>query len=248
MKSQSAPRYPAPIQFQIAHAGRFSRALRALHEDIATENVVFLWLEGRADEVEVFTVDVLRAWSAGTLGTREAARAIEDYLEDLHARLEGWYGQWYAPSCCGPLAREYNSGVQKSAPPSVPRRPDTLLDTVADAPAADVSALTADRDDDEVTARDRERAPIHAKGESAGVLPPRPAIGTKGESAGVLPPRPAIGTKGESAGVLPPRPAIGTKGESAGALPSRPPIRLASVHGMASRGALDRTGRTARMG
>jgi hypothetical protein len=145
----SAPRYPTILQAQVSHSHRFARALRTLEEEgpEPAENAAVLWLEGRAEEVEVFTADVLRAWSSGELVTNVAVRVIHNYLHTLHASLGGWYGQWYAPSCCGPLASAPPpSGVRRLLPDetrvggTAPRRPDTLLDTLADAPAADVRA------------------------------------------------------------------------------------------------------------
>jgi hypothetical protein len=131
-RPHSARRYPALLQEQITHASRFARALRVLHDGVGTEDPAFFWLEGRAAEVGVFTVDVLRGWSSGELATDLAARTIGDYLQMLHATLEGWYGRWYAPSCCGPLAASSRSGVR--ARPA--RRPDLLADTMSDAPPA----------------------------------------------------------------------------------------------------------------
>jgi hypothetical protein len=169
MKSP-APRYPEPLQYQINHAGRFSRTLGVLRQEASVDDAaVLLWLEGRAQEVEVFAADVLRAWSSGELGTAAAARAIEEYLHELHGSMAGWYGQWYAPSCCGPLARtrDYPSGVRMQAhagpPASAPRVPraDTLLDTVSDAPAADLTA--------------HDRDPVRVALASVHALAPRPA-------------------------------------------------------------------------
>ena len=129
------PGYPAPLQAQITHAGRFARSLGVLHEKAATRDAASLWLEGRAEEVEVFTVDVLRAWSSGELATSAAARVIEDYLRALHASLEVWYGQSYPPACCGPLAGQHESGVRTRTESALPRRADTLLDTLSDTAA-----------------------------------------------------------------------------------------------------------------
>jgi hypothetical protein len=119
------------------HAARFARALRVLHEDAAVDGATLLWLEGRADEVLVFTSDVLNAWSAGELTTTLAASAIDDYLHTLHLTLEGWYGKWYAPSCCGPLASTHAGGLRRRSD-APRRRPDSLADTTADSTAVDL--------------------------------------------------------------------------------------------------------------
>jgi hypothetical protein len=133
----SVPSYPADLQNQMFHAARFARALRAMHEDAAVDEVALLWLEGRADEVIVFTSDVLDAWAAGELTTSAATSAIDDYLHGLHATLEGWYGKWYAPSCCGPLASTQAGGVRKRG--EAPRRRHNLLgDTMADSTVTDL--------------------------------------------------------------------------------------------------------------
>jgi hypothetical protein len=119
------------------HAARFARALRAMHEDAAVDDVALLWLEGRADEVLVFTSDILDAWSAGQLTTTAAASAIDTYLHGLHVTLEGWAGKWYAPSCCGPLATTQAGGMRKRC--EVPRRKHNLLgDTMADSTVTDL--------------------------------------------------------------------------------------------------------------
>jgi hypothetical protein len=133
----SVPSYPADLQNQMFHAARFARALRVLHEDAAVDDATLLWLEGRADEVLVFTSDVLNAWSAGELTTTVAASAIDDYLSALHGTLEGWYGKWYAPSCCGPLACTHAGGVRRRSE-SPPRRPTSLVDTMSDSTAVDL--------------------------------------------------------------------------------------------------------------
>ena len=137
---QPSPSYPALLQAQIEHADRFAGTLRLLHDDRSTDDAAFLWLEGRAEEVSAFLVDVLEEWSSGELATEVAVRAIHEYLHALHVSLEGWYGAWYAPSCCGPLAGPPPSGLRKRAFSRVRRRVDTLTDTLADAPAADVAA------------------------------------------------------------------------------------------------------------
>jgi hypothetical protein len=127
------PAYPALLQAQVSHAGRLARTLCSLHAQATTGDAAFLWLEGRAEEVQVFTSDVLRAWSSGELPTGLAAGVIDGYLHALHVSLEGWYGQWFAPSCCGPLALPA-SGVRKRGESRPPRRADPLGDTMADAP------------------------------------------------------------------------------------------------------------------
>ena len=134
-RALSLPRYPAILREQIAHVGRFVRTLRMLHEAAGTSEAAFLWLEGRAEEVAVFSLDVLEAWAKGAIDTDAAARAIDDYLHALHGTLEGWYGEWYAPSCCGPLAAPPPSGTRRRSESRV-RRVDTMTDTVVDAPAA----------------------------------------------------------------------------------------------------------------
>ena len=131
--TRSAPKYPTLLQEQITHASRFARALRVLQEGAAPEDPAFFWLEGRSAEVGVFTVDVLRGWTSGELDTQAAASTIGDYLQTLHATLEGWYGRWYAPSCCGPLAASAARGGGRAR---TARPPMSLTDTMADAPPA----------------------------------------------------------------------------------------------------------------
>jgi hypothetical protein len=123
--------YPALLQVELAHARRFVTALQELGEaSPPPEDAALLWLEGRAEEVAVFVVDVLRAWERGDVKTTAAARTIHDYLRSLHSTLEGWFGQWYAPSCCGPFARDEHEAVS-SRPPfeSPPRRRVGIEDT-----------------------------------------------------------------------------------------------------------------------
>jgi hypothetical protein len=111
----------------MAHARRFVRALRAL-PDASIPDEAALWLEGRSAEVDVFAEDVLCAWKLGEVDTQDAARTIDDYLRALHSTLEAWFGPWYAPSCCGPLA-----DVRVRARSAVhERRRDPLGDTHPD--------------------------------------------------------------------------------------------------------------------
>jgi hypothetical protein len=126
----SVPSYPVPLQTEMFHAARFARALRVLHEDAVVDDAALLWLEGRADEVIVFTSEILNAWAAGELTTDAAVGAIEGYLAALHATLEGWYGKWYAPSCCGPLASSHAGGMRRRGEVAR-RRPDSTTDTLA---------------------------------------------------------------------------------------------------------------------
>ena len=142
MSPPPVPAYPVELQTQMFHAARFACALRVLHEDASADDPALLWLEGRAEEVTVFTSDVLAAWSAGELSTRVAEDAIDGYLHALHATLEGWYGAWYAPSCCGPLASGHRSGAHRRADVAG-RRPDSLSDTVADVPVPALAQLLA---------------------------------------------------------------------------------------------------------
>jgi hypothetical protein len=81
--------YPPLLQAQVSHAHRFAYTLRTLRADASPDDVSWLWLEGRADEVAAFTSDVIRAWSSAEVTADTAARAIEDYLRSLHAPLEG---------------------------------------------------------------------------------------------------------------------------------------------------------------
>jgi hypothetical protein len=62
-----------------------------------------------------------------------ATAVIEDYLHGLHEAMEPWFGQWFAPSCCGPFGRIRQSGIR--ATPARPRlkRVDSLTDTMTDA-------------------------------------------------------------------------------------------------------------------
>ena len=97
------PHRPESLEASVAHAERFVRALRAL-PDVTVIEEASLWLEGRHAEVEVFVEDVLSAWKLGEIKAESAARAIDDYLLAWHSTLEVWFGPWYAPSCCGPMA------------------------------------------------------------------------------------------------------------------------------------------------
>jgi hypothetical protein len=132
--------YPVSLQLQVSHAARFARALRTLEVPIALDLAVtardeedderaddgaWLWLEGRAEEVEVFAAEVTRAWSAGELDVNAAVRSIRDYLQALQVALE----ERYAPSPSGAPA----SGVLKVEPAI--RRFDPLRETLADVPA-----------------------------------------------------------------------------------------------------------------
>ena len=139
--NRPTPAYPTALQVEISHSTRFARALRTLEvpiapdlavtardEEEAAEDGASLWLEGRAEEVAVFTADVLRAWSSGELELNAAVRVIREYVQALQAALE----EWYAPSSCGPFTGAHASGVLKVEPGV--RRYDPLLDTMADAP------------------------------------------------------------------------------------------------------------------
>ena len=102
--NRPTPAYPTALQVEISHSTRFARALRTLEvpiapdlavtardEEEAAEDGASLWLEGRAEEVAVFTADVLRAWSSGELELNAAVRVIREYVQALQAALEEWY-------------------------------------------------------------------------------------------------------------------------------------------------------------
>jgi hypothetical protein len=137
-----APASPPVLQAKVSHAHRFIRTLDALHAAASVDDAPFLWLEGRAEEVRVFTDDVVRAWASGDLDVLTAARVIDDYLGALHASLETWYGRWYAPSCCGPLSQTPASGVRSRSGARSPRLAprDPLADTFDEAPTVDLGA------------------------------------------------------------------------------------------------------------
>jgi hypothetical protein len=121
-----SPRSEA-LETSIHHANRFVRALRALPDATVPEEAA-LWLEGRDAEASVFVEDVLSAWKLGEISADSAAGTIDDYLLALHSTLEAWFGPWYAPSCCGPLAdARKRTGVALSL-----RRHDPLTDTLPD--------------------------------------------------------------------------------------------------------------------
>jgi hypothetical protein len=132
--------YPLPLEAEVVHAGRFVAALRRLLESATPpDDAAGLWLEGRPEEITVFVEDVLERWNAGALGTSAAARAIDAYLQSLHAALAVWYGQWFAPSCCGPLAAagpeeiEPPPSTKKSRSQILLRRRGSADDTLTDA-------------------------------------------------------------------------------------------------------------------
>jgi hypothetical protein len=168
--SPYSPCYPALLEAQITHADQFARTLRRLHDDAGADDAAFLWLEGRAEEVGAFADDVVGAWLGGELTTGAAVRVINDYLHALHASLEGWYGRWYAPSCCGPLAGPPPSGVRERAASRVRRRVDSLTDTVVDAPAAPIppgdrgAAPVALACAHAMAPRDPSRSSLHVRG------------------------------------------------------------------------------------
>ncbi|MGO8993076.1 MAG: hypothetical protein ACLQVI_07095 [Polyangiaceae bacterium] len=127
---RAAPRYPPLLQAQVSHAHRLAHALRALHTQTSVDDAAFLWLEGRSEEIIVFTLEVVRAWTSGELTVTTAVRTIDDYLSALHGALACWYGRWYAPSCCGPLSRPAASRVLWRPEPALRRRADTMSDVL----------------------------------------------------------------------------------------------------------------------
>jgi hypothetical protein len=94
----------AELRGQLAHAERFARTLDLLLQRTAEDDPAFVWLAGRGDEVRAFSGDVARSWMIGERDEAQACSAIKSYLGALHEALHPWFGEWYAPSCCGPYA------------------------------------------------------------------------------------------------------------------------------------------------
>ena len=150
MRPAPAPRYPAPLAEQVAHAERFTQALEALEEAAGPEDPSHVWLLGRAEEVKGYVAEVLRAWTCRELRDDDATAQLEGYIESLHEAIEPWFGRWYAPSCCGPWVSVRQSGIQNSAEPWSERRPchswtrtDTLPDGISSAETTQIPARIA---------------------------------------------------------------------------------------------------------
>jgi hypothetical protein len=94
----------AELRGHLGHAQRFARTLDSLLQRTAEDDPAFVWLAGRGDEVRAFAGDVARSWMIGERTEAQACAAIESYLDALHESLHPWFGEWYAPSCCGPYA------------------------------------------------------------------------------------------------------------------------------------------------
>jgi hypothetical protein len=94
------------LRAQLAHAERFARTLDLLLQRTSEDDQAFVWLAGRGDEVRAFVGDVSRSWMIGERTENEACAAIESYLDALHQDMHPWFGEWYAPTCCGPYAHE----------------------------------------------------------------------------------------------------------------------------------------------
>src|SRR5438552_3559841 len=111
------------LRRQLAHAERFARTLDLLLRRTREEDAAFVWLAGRGDEVRAFAGDVARSWMIGERSEEHACAAIESYLDALHRDLHPWFGEWYAPSCCGPVAHEPHEPHE--AAPSSARSPSS---------------------------------------------------------------------------------------------------------------------------
>jgi hypothetical protein len=103
------------LRAQLAHAERLARTLDLLLSRTTADedDPAFVWLAGRGDEVRAFAGDVARSWMIGERSEAQACAAIESYLDALHHDMRPFFGEWYAPSCCGPYAHEACAASEK---------------------------------------------------------------------------------------------------------------------------------------
>jgi hypothetical protein len=145
------------LAVELAHAERLARTLDVLlaridraPDAVATstpsdeEERAYVWLLGRSSEVRAFAAEIARMWMVGEIDEVRACAALEGYLESLHAALRPWYGEWYAPTCCGPCGEhadehEHDTESRASESPSSGVRqaaaPVDLGETLADEPS-----------------------------------------------------------------------------------------------------------------
>jgi hypothetical protein len=92
--------YPTPLHGHVAHSARLSEALREITARTSEEERAFLWLVGRAGEVQAFVADVVREWSHGWVDAQEAAGVIDRYLRDLHESFRRRVDRALDLPCC----------------------------------------------------------------------------------------------------------------------------------------------------
>jgi CheY-like chemotaxis protein len=106
--SPFGPFYPMPLQAAVTHAERLTNAVSdaldaildspAFDPNEPTEAEV--WLVGRAEELELFVMEVVRDWRRGALRIEDAAEVLDRYIESIHRGLFENLGTERAP-CCG---------------------------------------------------------------------------------------------------------------------------------------------------